>query len=251
MGANISLHNEKTAPINIYPTQNILPIKYNMPIESAQIKSAIMLAALYAKGKSKILEKEKSRDHTENILNYLGTDIFVDNNEITLSPPKKINAKEWEIQKSNERLEKAKRSGKNFSSVLDDIALALPALMRAEKIGKRVSRLGFDWPNVNFIFRKINEEINELRSELEADCISIQKVEEELGDILLTVVSLARHLNIDPELALRKSNKKFEKRFRFVEKKLAKISKKPEEPSLKEYQLLWNEAKLNKYQVKD
>ena len=94
MGANISLHNEKTAPINIYPAQSILPIKYNMPIDSAQIKSAIMLAALYAKGKSKILEKEKSRDHTENILNYLGTDIFVDNNEITLSPPKKINAKD-------------------------------------------------------------------------------------------------------------------------------------------------------------
>jgi len=94
MGANISLHNEKTAPINIYPAQNILPIEYNMPIDSAQIKSAIMLAALYAKGKSKILEKEKSRDHTENILNYLGTDIFVDNNVITLSPPKKINAKD-------------------------------------------------------------------------------------------------------------------------------------------------------------
>ena len=93
MGANISLHDEKTAPINIYPTQNILPIEYNMPIDSAQIKSAIMLAALYAKGKSKILEKVKSRDHTENILNYLGTDIVIDNNEITLSPPKKIDAK--------------------------------------------------------------------------------------------------------------------------------------------------------------
>ena len=93
MGANISLHDEKTAPINIYPTQNILPIEYNMPIDSAQIKSAIMLAALYAKGKSKILEKVKSRDHTENILNYLGADIVIDNNEITLSPPKKIDAK--------------------------------------------------------------------------------------------------------------------------------------------------------------
>ena len=93
MGANISLHDEKTAPINIYPAQNILPIEYNMPIDSAQIKSAIMLAALYAKGKSKILEKVKSRDHTENILNYLGTDIVIDNNEITLSPPKKIDAK--------------------------------------------------------------------------------------------------------------------------------------------------------------
>ena len=93
MGANISLHDEKTAPINIYPAQNILPIEYNMPIDSAQIKSAIMLAALYAKGKSKILEKVKSRDHTENILNYLGADIVIDNNEITLSPPKKIDAK--------------------------------------------------------------------------------------------------------------------------------------------------------------
>ena len=93
MGANISLHDKKTAPINIYPTQNILPIEYNMPIDSAQIKSAIMLAALYAKGKSKILEKVKSRDHTENILNYLGADIVIDNNEITLSPPKKIDAK--------------------------------------------------------------------------------------------------------------------------------------------------------------
>ena len=93
MGANISLHDEKTAPINIYPAQNILPIEYKMPIDSAQIKSAIMLAALYAKGKSKILEKVKSRDHTENILNYLGADIVVDNNEITLSPPKKIDAK--------------------------------------------------------------------------------------------------------------------------------------------------------------
>ena len=64
-----------------------------MPIDSAQIKSAIMLAALYAKGKSRILEKVKSRDHTENILNYLGTDIVVDNNEITLNPPKKLTRK--------------------------------------------------------------------------------------------------------------------------------------------------------------
>ena len=93
MGANISLHDEKTAPINIYPAQKILPIEYSKFIDSAQIKSAIMLAALYAKGKSRILEKVKSRDRTENILNYLGTDIVVDNNEITLNPPKKLTRK--------------------------------------------------------------------------------------------------------------------------------------------------------------
>ena len=163
---------------------------------------------------------------------------------------KRFNSEEWEIQKSKERFEKAKNSGNDFSSVLDNVALALPALMRAEKIVKRASSVGFDWPDMESIFIKINEEINELRHELGKDIIFPKKIEEELGDILLTIVSLARYLNVDPELALRNGNTKFEKRFRFVEKKLAEISKKPEETNLKEYELLWNEAKSKKDLVK-
>lgn len=163
---------------------------------------------------------------------------------------KRFHSEEWEIQKSKERFEKAKTSGNDFSSVLDNVALALPALMRAEKLVKRASNVGFDWPDMESIFIKINEEINELRYELEKDIIFPKKVEEELGDILLTIVSLARYLNVDPELALRNGNTKFEKRFRFVEKKLAEISKKPEETNLKEYELLWNEAKSKKNLVK-
>jgi len=164
---------------------------------------------------------------------------------------KKFHAEEWEIQKSKERFEKSKISGNDLSSVLDNVALALPALMRAEKIGKRASKVGFDWPDIESVFRKIKEEINELRNELEKDIILPKKIEEELGDILFTIVSLARHLDVDPELALRNGNTKFEKRFRFVEKKLAEISKKPEETNLKEYELLWNEAKLKKELVKE
>ncbi|HBJ48102.1 MAG TPA: nucleoside triphosphate pyrophosphohydrolase, partial [Deltaproteobacteria bacterium] len=84
--------------------------------------------------------------------------------------------------------EKAQRHGNAASvSVLDDVALALPALMRAEKLGKRVAKVGFEWPEIDSVFEKINEEIQELQSELEANEISEESIEEELGDILLTV----------------------------------------------------------------
>tara|TARA_B100000700_G_C15038750_1_gene854128 strand:+ start:497 stop:1318 length:822 start_codon:yes stop_codon:yes gene_type:complete len=163
---------------------------------------------------------------------------------------KKFNSEQWEVLKANERFEKSKSRATDFCSVLDDVAIALPALMRAEKLGKRASKVGFDWPNIESVFSKVFEEINELRAELKKDYISIKKVEEELGDILLSVVSLARHINVDPELALRNGNNKFEKRFRLVEKHLAKVRKKPEETSLKEYELLWKKAKINKHPKK-
>jgi ATP diphosphatase len=126
------------------------------------------------------------------------------------------------------------------------VALAFPALMRAEKLGKRAAKAGFEWQKIEPYFNKINEEILELRSELDEKEISKKLVEEELGDILLSVVSLARHLKVDAELALRRSNDKFESRFRFIEKQLSEAGKKPEETSLAEYEALWHEAKQNK-----
>ena len=118
--------------------------------------------------------------------------------------------------------------------------------MRAEKLGKRAAKAGFDWPEIEPVFEKMDEEILELRSELEKNEISEEAVEEELGDILLSVVSLARHLRVDPELALRRANDKFESRFRFIEKKLSEVAKKPEETELAEYEALWQEAKQSK-----
>jgi MazG family protein len=153
---------------------------------------------------------------------------------------------EWEAQKKRERAEKAHRRGDAVPSILDDVALALPALMRAEKLGKRVAKAGFAWPEIEPFFEKINEEILELRSELDEKEISKELIEEELGDILLSVVSLARHLKVDAELALRRSNDKFERRFRFIEKQLSEAGKIPEQTSLAEYEALWHEAKLSK-----
>ena len=153
---------------------------------------------------------------------------------------------EWEAQKKRERAEKAHRRGDAVPSILDDVALALPALMRAEKLGKRVAKAGFAWPEIEPFFEKINEEILELRSELDEKEISKELIEEELGDILLSVVSLARHLKVDAELALRRSNDKFERRFRFIEKQLSEAGKIPEQTSLAEYEALWHESKLSK-----
>ncbi len=153
-------------------------------------------------------------------------------------------SEEWEAQKKQERYQKARRRGCQFPSILDDVALALPALMRAEKLGKRAAKVGFDWPDIDSVFEKIHEEILELRTELGEEVISQNNIEEELGDILLAVVSLARHLKLDPELALRRGNTKFENRFHYVEDQLEKVRKKPENTSLEEYELLWQAAKL-------
>ena len=144
-------------------------------------------------------------------------------------------------------MENAQRHGNTTSvSVLDDVALALPALMRAEKLGKRVANVGFEWPEIDSVFEKINEEIQELRSELEANEISQESIEEELGDILLAVATLARHVHVDPELALRRANAKFERRFRFVEESLAEDGNSPGTVSLQKLEKLWQEAKKRK-----
>ena len=153
---------------------------------------------------------------------------------------------EWEAQKKLERAAKAQRRGDSLPSILDDVALAFPALMRAEKLGKRAAKVGFEWQNIESYFNKINEEILELRNALDEKEISKKLVEEELGDILLSVVSLARYLKVDAELALRRSNDKFESRFRFIEKQLSEAGKKPEETSLAEYESFWHEAKQSK-----
>ena len=159
---------------------------------------------------------------------------------------KEFHRDQWEEHKKRERAEKALRRGVHTPSILDDVALSLPALMRSEKLGKRAAKVGFDWPDIDSVFEKMNEEIQELKNELEAKTISREAVEEELGDMLLTVVSLARHLHVNPELALRRGSAKFEQRFRFVEKRLEKDGYCPEKASLEELESLWQDAKQRK-----
>ena len=112
-----------------------------------------------------------------------------------------------------EELKAAERSKAPDDSALAGVALALPALERAAKLQRRAARVGFDWPDVSGPRAKIDEEL----AELDAETDHHRKLEE-LGDLLFAVVNLARHLNIEPEAALREANRKFEKRFRAIEK---------------------------------
>lgn len=112
-----------------------------------------------------------------------------------------------------EAIKAAERAAKTGDSVLDGVTAALPALDRAAKLQKRAARLGFDWPDNSGARAKVDEELAELDAETTGPAR-----QEELGDLLFAVVNLARHLNIDPEEALRQANRKFERRFRQIER---------------------------------
>ena len=146
----------------------------------------------------------------------------------------------WEATKAAERAEKA---AKTPASALDGVALALPALMRAEKLQKRAARVGFDWPEARQVLDKIEEEIGELRAEIDAGAPK-EAVEDEVGDLMFALANLARHLKVDPEVALRRCNAKFERRFRAIEAALAADGRKPDDASLEEMEVLWQRAKL-------
>ena len=147
----------------------------------------------------------------------------------------------WEEQKAAERRAKARAEGRS-ESALDGVGVALPALTRAEKLQKRAARVGFDWPAPPPILDKIEEEIAELKREIAADAAP-DRIEDELGDLLFAVVNLARQLAVDPEQALRRASRKFERRFRKVETALAAAGKAPGAASLEEMEAEWQRAK--------
>ncbi|GHA89273.1 nucleoside triphosphate pyrophosphohydrolase [Modicisalibacter luteus] len=141
----------------------------------------------------------------------------------------------WEALKAEER------QARDAVSVLDDVPRALPALSRAAKLTKRASRVGFDWPDTRGILDKIREELDEVEEALAAD--DDVHAREEVGDLLFAVVNLARRLKADPEQALRATNAKFERRFRYVEKALAQSGRAPSDASLEDMDAHWNDAK--------
>ncbi len=147
----------------------------------------------------------------------------------------------WEARKAIERA--AKRAGAEPAGALDGVARALPALLRAEKIQKRAARVGFDWKQTGPVIDKIEEELGELRAELEAGDVDQARLTDELGDVLFAVANLARHCKIDPEAALRATNDKFERRFRHIERRLGETDRKPADATLEEMEALWQEAK--------
>jgi nucleoside triphosphate diphosphatase len=147
----------------------------------------------------------------------------------------------WEATKAREREARAGDRGERHR-LLDDVPLALPALMRAAKLQRRAARVGFDWPQAAQVLDKIEEEIAELRAELEPQAAA-ERLADEIGDLLFAVVNLARHLGIDGEAALRGSTAKFERRFGAIEDALGARGRSLEAASLDEMEELWQQAK--------
>ena len=125
---------------------------------------------------------------------------------------------------------------------MDGIPLALPALTRALKLQRKAAQVGFDWQIIEPVLAKIEEELREVRVELEQGGNN-ERVQEEIGDLLFACVNLARHGGVDPEAALRGCNAKFEARFRRIEAWLAEAGKSPEQTSLEDMDALWERAK--------
>jgi ATP diphosphatase len=153
----------------------------------------------------------------------------------------------WETMKAAERALKAK-SGP--VSALDGVALALPALMRAEKLTKRAGRVGFDWPSPEPVLDKLHEEIGELKEAIEAPKRDQAHVAEELGDILFVVANLCRKLEVDPEEALRGANAKFVKRFSGMEALAQSRGLDFARLSLDEQEALWTDVKVEERKAK-
>lgn len=145
--------------------------------------------------------------------------------------------RDWESRKTLERERKHGAQG-----ALHGIPVALPALTRAVKIQKRAAHVGFDWPEMEPVFAKIREELAELQHEIAIDA-SQDRIIDELGDVLFAVANLARKLGVDPEQALRGTNRKFERRFRRVETGLAERGRRPEQATLEEMDSIWEQAK--------
>ena len=143
----------------------------------------------------------------------------------------------WEDIKAKER------QSKKETRLLDDVAITLPAMMRAFKLQKRAARVGFDWPDSQQVLDKVKEELAEVEAELTPDQINPTRLEDEIGDVLFSVINLARKLDIDPEQALKSTNSKFTNRFNYVEETIVSNRNNLKDTSLDEMEDLWQKAK--------
>lgn len=147
----------------------------------------------------------------------------------------------WDQLKADERAASGKKV-KDHDSILDEVPVHFPALLEALKVTKKAAKVGFDWEDKAQIFAKLDEEIAELKEAIEEN--DREHIGEEVGDLLFVIVNLARKLDIEPETALKRVNRKFRKRFRFIEKELRSVGRTPEDSGLDEMDALWNAAKL-------
>lgn len=158
------------------------------------------------------------------------------------APDARQHALEWEAHKAEERQARAEKTGAGTSG-LAGVSLALPALIRAVKLQDRAALVGFDWPTVERVLDKVLEEIEELRDELPTR--DQARLTHEVGDVLMAVTNVARHLDVDPEAALHGANRRFERRYAWMEALMAEQGRAMQEASLEELEALWQRAKAD------
>ncbi len=155
----------------------------------------------------------------------------------------------WEAIKAEEKRAAGKLAGDAAgTSILDGVSTKAPALMEAHQISTKVARVGFDWKHVEDIFEKLQEELDELRAAIAThtdakDEETHAHVREEIGDLLFVVTNIARHMQVEPEAALKLANKKFRRRFGYIEGQLRERNRTFDETTLDELEGLWQEAK--------
>lgn len=157
----------------------------------------------------------------------------------------KIRWDEIKADEKQQRVERRRARGlpeENKNGLLDQVSRAMPANEEALKIQKKASKVGFDWNDPNLVLDKMEEEIAELRAEIAAQ--NTKKIADEMGDMMFVLVNLARHLDVNPEMALRDTNTKFRNRFSYIEQELAKAGTSMSDASLDVMEGLWQEAKM-------
>ena len=150
----------------------------------------------------------------------------------------------WEAIKQAERKAAGKPdSSEKPKSILDGVSTRIPALLEANQLTERAARVGFDWPNEHGAIAKMREEIEEVLEATQSGIVDADHVEAEIGDLLFAAVNVARLLKVDPEAALRRCNRKFKRRFGFIEQELQKHGKTPADSNLEEMESYWQQAK--------
>lgn len=175
--------------------------------------------------------------------------VFPDGDIQQFGIPQDISAQQvvvnWEAIKELEREEKRKKGGRQATdvamSLLDDVPRALPAMERARKLQKRAAQVGFDWVEIAPVLEKLKEEVAEFEEALASG--NPERMSDELGDVLFAAINLARHGNIEPEVALRSANRRFETRFKWIEVALSAQGKVLKDANLEELDVLWDQAK--------
>lgn len=153
--------------------------------------------------------------------------------------------KVWDDIKAGEKADRARRRGVTSNGgLLDNIQTSIPALSRAVALQAKAGTVGFDWNDARTVLDKIREEADEVEETLDAKASEDERIDE-IGDLLFAVTNLARHMKVDPEIALRRANAKFERRFRYIEARLSEQGRSPAQSDLDEMDGLWNAAKAD------